>query len=170
MIDSLKPDQFLRAKSCLLALVVFAALAIASCTKGNARITSYGNVHFDGYGTCDRMSISPGPPPKNIAITLSDGRKLPLPSMTRDEVVAMFGEPKLVGQIDKGKTKYEKFGDGGCDVTFENGEFDGLWVRERSTITNLDNNKSITLPATEAEIRKVFGKPTEISYPRSQQP
>ena len=106
----------------------------------------------------------------NIALTLTDGRNIPTNSITREQVITLFGEPKLSGMVNQRSTKYEEFGNDECTFVFKGGELQSFEVNDGVKIVNLANGKSLTLPAKEAEVRAVFGKPTSVSYPKSQQP
>jgi hypothetical protein len=133
------------------------------------KITRYGNVRFFGTGSIEVMTISSSPPSRNIELSLPDGQRLQVSSITREELKRLFGGPKkTVNTSDRGVR--EHFGTDHCTITIESGEFESLDVGMGFSIHNLDNGKSFKLPVVESELRAVFGKPTAIEYANSQQP
>jgi hypothetical protein len=156
-----------RIRNAMFFMMLLAGLLSCGCKVG-VKITSYGNVNFVGSGNCDRMFIDGAA--SNIELTLLDGRKISLASISRKQVSELFGKPVLAGKIELGATEYEEFGTDNCTFVFKNGDFASVEVSEGVKVANQSNGRSLTLPATEANVRAVFGEPTSVTYVKSQQP
>jgi hypothetical protein len=117
------------------------------------------------------LTINPCPPPDDVDIVLPDGRRVHLASIDKNQAIAIFGEPLRSSIIENGATEYEEYGvKHVCEFVFKNGELARIHCSGGVKVINSTNEKSLKLPAKESDIRDVFGKPTSITYPKSQQP
>jgi hypothetical protein len=107
--------------------------------------------------------------PMDIEIILSNDTIIEMASLERAAVSNILGAP-IDAVTGPQSELIETFKARECSATFINGKFAYLHVRKPAQIMNLRNRKSITLPATHAEIRRVFGDPTSIGEAESQQP
>lgn len=152
-----------------IAAMLCIAMLLGCYMRSGLKATSYGNVHFLGSGSCDTVTISADLNPTNVELLLPDGRQVYTTAISKDSVVMAFGPPKKTIEYP-GKGTYEDFAISKCKISFLNGKFSTLEAREGVKVVNLSNKKSLTLPASESEIREVFGEPTEVEYLQSQQP
>jgi hypothetical protein len=151
--------------------VLMILLSIApSCgwQRRQTSVLSYGGLHFYGSSVCDEVSID-RQRPKDVEIVLSNDTKVEMSVLERSLVTTVFGNPVQAGATP-GKEFIETFKIRECEVTYVDGRFKYLRVREPAQIVNLQNGKSVTLPATHAEIKAAFGEPTATGAIESQQP
>jgi hypothetical protein len=153
----------------LAALPILLLIALSTgCQRRQTSVLSYGGLHFYGSSVCDEVSIDPKIP-RDVEIVLSNDTKVEMSVLERSSVATVFGNAVQAGTTP-GKEFIETFKIRECEVTYINGRFKYLRVREPAQIINLRNGKSVTLPATHAEIKAAFGEPTETGAIESQQP
>jgi hypothetical protein len=152
------------------AVLLILLIIAPSCgyQRRQTSVLSYGGLHFYGSSACDEVSIDPKIP-RDVEIILSNDTKVEMSVLERSSISTVFGNP--VEAVTSLRNRFiETFRIRECEVTYIDGRFEYLRVREPAQIINLRNGKSVTLPATHAEIKAAFGEPTETGAIESQQP
>lgn len=137
-------------------------VVISGCSGDYIKVMCFNDMQFvaRGEGQFGGMSIRVTPFPKNLDVVLSDGRRIQVSSIDKEYLEKVFGGP--VSSVDDPGLSRVVYGNRDFEVTFVNGELASLDVGVNSAVINSSNQLTLTFPASEAEVRRVFGKPTSV--------
>jgi hypothetical protein len=145
------------------AIMLVPVMVAVGCGPRGQKVTSFGGLHFVGNGTCESVSIVGMPWPKDIVIKGTDGNEIKEDSLSVEHLTKRYGEPAEQWS-DPSIGTYVEFREAGCAIVFKRDRFARLYGYSGVVVLNTTTGKSITLPATESELRSAFGRPTKVDY------
>lgn len=148
----------------LCACSIVVAISALGCTTNTSgvKILNYGNMKFYVSTECRSVSIHSVPWPQDVAVILSDGIRIDGELITSQELDKLLGPP-VEDFHDERIGRFVKYQKAEARVAFKKDAFFSFDADSGASVMNLKNEKSVTLPTTEAKIREVFGEPTAIS-------